>query len=73
MLRWGAAAYALLGLPNGLRLSGKLDEFITSDHTPGGPGPEFWQIFLRHGEHRGELRLTKTGSTGCTFEITLPI
>jgi len=24
-------------------------------------------------DHRGELRLTKTGSTGCIFEITLPI
>jgi signal transduction histidine kinase len=23
-------------------------------------------------DHGGELRLTKTGSNGCTFEITIP-
>jgi C4-dicarboxylate-specific signal transduction histidine kinase len=47
------------------------DPFFTTKSSGMGLGLSISRKIIE--DHRGELRLTKTGSTGCTFEITLPI
>ena len=46
------------------------DPFFTTKPSGMGLGLSISQRIIE--DHGGELRLTKTGSTGCTFEITLP-
>ena len=46
------------------------DPFFTTKSSGTGLGLSIsWKIIQDHG---GDMRLTKTGSNGCTFEITLP-
>ena len=46
------------------------DPFFTTKPSGMGLGLSISQRIIE--DHGGELRLTKTGSNGCTFEITLP-
>jgi signal transduction histidine kinase len=46
------------------------DAFFTTKSSGMGLGLPFSQKIIE--EHGGDLRLIKTSSNGCTFEITLP-
>jgi signal transduction histidine kinase len=46
------------------------DAFFTTKSTGMGLGLSISRKIIQ--DHRGDLRLTKTSSNGCTFEITLP-
>ena len=46
------------------------DPFFTTKSSGMGLGLSISQRIIE--DHGGELRLTKTGSNGCTFEIALP-
>ena len=46
------------------------DPFFTTKSSGMGLGLSISRRIIE--DHGGELRLTKTGSNGCTFEITLP-
>jgi len=46
------------------------DPFFTTKTSGTGLGLSISRKIIK--DHGGELRLTKTGSNGCTFEITLP-
>ncbi|MGC1941683.1 MAG: ATP-binding protein, partial [Pseudolabrys sp.] len=46
------------------------DPFFTTKSSGTGLGLSISQRIIQ--DHGGELRLTKTSSNGCTFEITLP-
>ena len=47
------------------------DPFYTTKSSGMGLGLAICRRIIE--DHRGELRLTKTGSNGCIFEITLPM
>jgi signal transduction histidine kinase len=46
------------------------DPFFTTKSSGTGLGLSISRKIIQ--DHGGDLRLTKTGSNGCTFEITLP-
>jgi Histidine kinase-, DNA gyrase B-, and HSP90-like ATPase len=53
--------------PNGTHV---FDPFFTTKSSGTGLGLSISQRIIE--DHGGKLRLTKTDSNGCTFEITLP-
>ena len=56
-----------INLENGTHL---FDPFFTTKSSGMGLGLSISRKIIR--DHGGDLRLTKTSSNGCTFEITLP-
>jgi len=52
---------------NGTRV---FDPFFTTKSSGMGLGLSISRSIIE--DHGGDLRLTRTGSNGCTFEITLP-